>query len=172
MSSAQKRPRRRLVVHQAVKRSDDADAFIPDPDGGPAVIDDDLAQSLAEDFIENATTGQSIEEEVVDAEVSEEIGGPFVETSAAEELAHGADASNPAGTIPEPVPRAVAGIVALPAVEEPSDGHDGGGGDGDGEDRDAAAADGDPDIRAQAPQPERDLDALNAQTGRRPSSTR
>jgi len=38
-------------------RSDDADAFIPDPEDGPAIAGDDLAEALAEEFVEGATSG-------------------------------------------------------------------------------------------------------------------
>jgi hypothetical protein len=167
MSSAQKRSRRKPLDHQATQRSDDANAFIPDPEGGPAIIDDDLAQSMAEEFVENATTGQGIEKEALDADVSEEIGGPFVETSAAEELSFGADASNPPETIPEPVPRAVAGLVTAPAIEEPGDGNQGADAEGADQDPDADIEANDPDLRARAPEQERDLDALNTKDGAR-----
>src|SRR5262245_36048128 len=76
-------------------RTDDADAFIPDPDGGPAVIPDDLAESLAEEFLESATSGEDRAEELQDEVVPEELGGPFVESTAEQEFASGTDASNP-----------------------------------------------------------------------------
>ena len=71
-------------VHQ---RTDDANAFMPDPESGPARIRDDLAENLAEDYLQAATQGMEVEEDH-DQIVPEEIGGPFVETSAADEFAH------------------------------------------------------------------------------------
>ena len=52
---------------------------MPDPEGGPARIRDDLAENLAEDYLQAATQGMEVEE-VHDQMVPEEIGGPFVET--------------------------------------------------------------------------------------------
>jgi hypothetical protein len=121
MTRRRKSPPPRPFEPRAVARSDDADAFIPDPGGGPAVVDDDLAESLAEEFVEDATSGQDPDEQLLDGAVPEEIGGPFVETTAAEELAYDVDANNPPGTVREPLPRAVAGIVTTPEVDRPTD---------------------------------------------------
>ena len=35
-------------------RTDDANAFMPDPEGGPATIADDLAENLAEEYLQAA----------------------------------------------------------------------------------------------------------------------
>lgn len=96
----------------------DANAFMPDPDGGPARIRDDLAESLAEEFIQAATRG-SDDDEALDGVVPEELGGPFVETSAAEEFANDTDDMNPPDAEPEPLPRPVAGLIQNP--REPGD---------------------------------------------------
>jgi hypothetical protein len=98
-------------------RSDDGNAFMPDPEGGPARIKDDLAESLAEEFISSATEGNETADEVLDGIVPEEIGGPFVETSAAEEFADDTDETNPPDADREPLPRPVAGLVQLPSDE-------------------------------------------------------
>jgi hypothetical protein len=99
-------------------RSDEANAFLPDPNGGPARSPDDLSENLAEEFVEAATSGEDRDEEELDASVEEEVGGPFVETSASEELADSVDDANPADAEPEPLPRAVAGIVTEPDSDE------------------------------------------------------
>ena len=127
MSSKQKkgtrrdasRARPRAAPHgpYAHGRSDDANAFIPDPDGGRAHTDDDLAENLAEEFVEAATRGNEVAEETLDEVVPEEIGGPFVETSAAEEFATDIDESNPVDAEAEPLPRPVAGLIQNPAEE-------------------------------------------------------
>jgi hypothetical protein len=90
---------------------------MPDPEGGPARIQDDLAEGLAEEFIEGATRGSEPTDESLDGVVPEELGGPFVETSAAEEFANDVDDMNPPETEPEPLPRPVAGLVSLPRQE-------------------------------------------------------
>ena len=98
-------------------RADDANAFMPDPGSGPARIHDDLAESLAEEFIQSATRG-SDDDEALDGVVPEELGGPFVETSAAEEFANDTDDMNPPDAEPEPLPRPVAGLVQNPRETE------------------------------------------------------
>jgi hypothetical protein len=99
-------------------RSDDANAFLPDPDGGPAKSPEDLSESLAEEFVEAATSGEDLSDERLDATVPEEVGGPFVETSAAEELGGSVDDVNPPDAEPEPLPRAVAGVTTEPEADE------------------------------------------------------
>jgi hypothetical protein len=87
---------------------------MPDPEGGPALIQDDLAESLAEDFLEAATRGEEVAEDVREQVVPEELGGPFLETSALEEFANDVDAANPSDASPEPLPRPNAGLVQAP----------------------------------------------------------
>lgn len=77
-------------------RSDNGDAFIPDPGSGPARTSDDLAEQVAESFLQSATSGEEAGEEIANAEVPEEMGGPFVTTTGKQEFASGTDASNPA----------------------------------------------------------------------------
>ena len=83
------RPRRDVEIER-VMRADSADAFIRNPDDGEMNVDDDLAENLAEDYLQAATQGMEVEEDH-DQIVPEEIGGPFVETTAAEEFAQGID---------------------------------------------------------------------------------
>jgi hypothetical protein len=96
------------------QRTDDGNAFFADPADGPARVNDDLAEFLAEDFIKSATSGEDAEDETVDEVVDEEFGGPFVETSAREEFANDTDESNPEDAVPEPLPRAIHGIIDPP----------------------------------------------------------
>ena len=77
-------------------RSDDGNAFIPDPEGGPARTNDDLAENLAEGFLQRATQDEEGDEVTLEGLVPEEIGWPFVETSGSAEFAEGTDGSNPA----------------------------------------------------------------------------
>jgi hypothetical protein len=99
-------------------RSDDGNAFIPDPEGGPARTTDDLAENLAEEFLQSATRGNDAYEDALDEVVPEEIGGPFVETSAADEFAHDIDEANPEDAVREPLPRPVAGLIDTAEDEE------------------------------------------------------
>jgi hypothetical protein len=100
------------------RRSDDADAFIRDPGEGPARTSDALAEVLAEDFLESATSGNDVLEDDLDRTLPEEVGGPFVITRANEELADGVDASNPADAKREPIPTAVSGLFQRPLDDE------------------------------------------------------
>jgi hypothetical protein len=103
-----------------LRREDRADAFIKDPGDGPALTDDDLAQTLAQEYLRSATSGEDTTEDAFDEVVPEEIGGPFVETSASEEFAGGTDASNPADAEREPLPQAVGGLMLSPDEDEES----------------------------------------------------
>jgi hypothetical protein len=99
------------------QRSDDGNAFMPDTEDGPARIRDDLAENLAEDYLQAATQGMEVEEDH-DQVVPEELGGPFVETTAAEEFAHDTDEANPLDASREPLPRPVAGLVLASSEDE------------------------------------------------------
>jgi hypothetical protein len=95
--------------HRPRGRSDDGNAFLPDPDGGPVYARDDLAELLAEDFVMSATSNADADGEEHEGVVDEELGGPFVETTGQEEFAEGTDDSNPEDATAEPLPRAMAG---------------------------------------------------------------
>ena len=66
---------------------------------------DPLAEELAEEAVEAMTSGEDRLTEDRAADVAEERGGPFVVTSAGEEMAEGTDASNPRGATREPFPK-------------------------------------------------------------------
>lgn len=66
---------------------------------------DDLVEELGEEFVNEATSAEHEGEDVLNQEVPEERGGPFVETSGDQEFGHGTDASNPKGASREPFPR-------------------------------------------------------------------
>jgi hypothetical protein len=100
------------------QRPDDGDAFMPDPGEGPARSTDDLAEVLAEDFLESATRGNEVFEDEIERPLSDEVGGPFVVTDEGEELVDDVDESNPVDAEPAPRPTAVAGLVQRPRAEE------------------------------------------------------
>ncbi|MEY4547952.1 MAG: hypothetical protein RL685_4147 [Pseudomonadota bacterium] len=66
---------------------------------------DTLARELGEQFVQSATSGEESEEQRRDELTTEELGGPFVVTSAEEEFAAGTDESNIAEASREPLPR-------------------------------------------------------------------
>ncbi|MEY2934427.1 MAG: hypothetical protein RL033_5176 [Pseudomonadota bacterium] len=66
---------------------------------------DTLARELGETFVQSATSGEESEEERRDELTTEELGGPFVVTSAEEEFAAGTDESNITEALREPLPR-------------------------------------------------------------------
>jgi hypothetical protein len=95
--------------HVPVRRSDEGTAFLPDPyDGGraPARAGDPLAETLAEEFVTSATSAEEMREDERNELHPEEFGGPFTETTAQEEFANEADASNPDDATREPFPTA------------------------------------------------------------------
>jgi hypothetical protein len=77
----------------------------PEPFISTLKTSEPLAEHLGESFIEAATMGEAVEEDVVNEEVPEELGGPFVVSPAREEFAPGTDASNPKGAEREPFPK-------------------------------------------------------------------
>ncbi len=90
-------------------RPDSGDAFLPDPGEGPAHTKDDLAEGLAEGFLTSATSAEESLPDVLEGEVPEELGGPFVPSTGKQEFAKGVDGSNPRGAKKEafPTPNAV-----------------------------------------------------------------
>src|SRR4051812_50107707 len=102
--------RRPAVDLEHLRRADTADAFMPDPEDGPARIDDDLAENLAEDFLQAATSGE--DQDGTHGMVPEEIGGPFIETTGEDEFAAGGGGTQPDGRTPEPRTRRGGGAGA------------------------------------------------------------
>ena len=64
---------------KAMHRSDDAEAFLPDPStrGAHATATD--AESFGEEFVASATLGEPVHGDAADEVVEEEEGGPFLE---------------------------------------------------------------------------------------------
>jgi len=81
----------------------------PEEDGtgflSEARSSDSLAEELGESFVRAATSGEDDETDVRDRVVAEELGGPFVPTTGADEYAQGTDASNPDGADREAFPK-------------------------------------------------------------------
>ena len=68
---------------------------------------DSIAEELGEDFVRTATSGEDDASYMLDGVTAEELGGPFVESTARDEVAHDADADEePEARITRPVPRA------------------------------------------------------------------
>jgi hypothetical protein len=110
-SSGSNHPKKKnhLVAPASVGRSDEGTAFLPDPydgTGAPAFTGQNLAETLAEEFVASATTAEESTEGHRDEMQTEELGGPFTETSAQEEFATEPDASNPLDAEREPFPTA------------------------------------------------------------------
>jgi hypothetical protein len=66
---------------------------------------DELAEERGENFLETVTSGEGQEAERHDQITPDEVGGPFVVTSAGEEFAAGTDESNIPEAEREPLPR-------------------------------------------------------------------
>jgi hypothetical protein len=93
------------------ERPDGGDAFIPDPStAGRARANDPLAEQLAEEYLQSATTGEEAAPDAFDQTVDEEEGGPFVVSPASNEFADGEDLSNPRDAEAEPLPSPMRGV--------------------------------------------------------------
>jgi hypothetical protein len=104
----------RSVVYRG--RSDDANAFLPDPFAttDPQLeLDDDaagaFAEELGEEFVVGVTGNIDISEQEQDRLSEDETGGPFVNVSASREMADDIDDSNPVDATREPFPTAMRG---------------------------------------------------------------
>jgi hypothetical protein len=82
---------------------DDGHAFLPDPrDSGQARTRDEIAETLAEEFVTSATSAEETAPDLRDEFTVEEVGGPFVEATGAEEFADTEDEGES-----EPFPTAI-----------------------------------------------------------------
>ena len=90
---------RRLLELGGRERADGADRAFAE------ATDDDLAEELGEAAVHNMTSGEDALRTDLEAEVVEELGGPFVETSGGTEFAGGTDESNIETATREPFPK-------------------------------------------------------------------
>lgn len=73
------RSRPPAALRDHVRKQDGGAAFLPDSRDRGAHVNDDLAENLAEAYLESATSGEEQGEERMNALVPEELGGPFIE---------------------------------------------------------------------------------------------
>lgn len=88
-----------LELAREGKDSDDDAAFVTVPR-----TKDDLAEELGEAAVASMNSGEEQVTSDLEAEVTEERGGPFVQTSGGTEFAEGTDESNIPGATREPFP--------------------------------------------------------------------
>ena len=93
------------AARRSASRGDDRDAFIPDPGDGPTQVVDEFAEQIAEQYLASATSGKGDTTEDYDDMVDpEEIGGPFIITTAEQEMGYSRDSMNPDDAEVEPFP--------------------------------------------------------------------
>lgn len=92
---------RLLELARSQRNEEDTNAFVAKPES-----EDDFVEELGETAVATMTSGEDALAPDLDAEVEEEHGGPFVETSAQVEFAGGTDESNIEGATREPLPLA------------------------------------------------------------------
>ncbi|HEY5240264.1 MAG TPA: hypothetical protein VIJ22_02315 [Polyangiaceae bacterium] len=88
------------LLGKGTPQDDATDSFVNRPRSS-----DDLVEELGEEYVEGATSAEHPAEEALNQDVSEDVGGPFVESGGGTEFAPGTDASNPASATREPFPR-------------------------------------------------------------------
>lgn len=84
MNSNPKQADRIREARAAAHRSDDGEAFLPDPTGKHNPLTDTDGESFAEEFIASALAGEPVDADAADEVVDEEWGGPFLEVEAVE----------------------------------------------------------------------------------------
>ena len=84
-------------AHDSTKPSADL-AFLTGTSSEP------LSEQLGSNYIRSALAGEETSEDARDVTTTEELGGPFIETSAATEIAFDVDTSNPIDATREPFP--------------------------------------------------------------------
>jgi hypothetical protein len=82
----------------------EGDTYVPEPAEQLLSPDDDLGEELAEEYLISATSGEQAAEDIRNEETPEERGGPFVETTAAQEIDYEDD--EPEDSEAEPFPTA------------------------------------------------------------------
>lgn len=82
---------------------DNPELALPEPLLAP---DDDLGEELAEEYLISATSGEQAAEDIRNQETPEENGGPFIETTSAQEIDYEDD--EPEDSEAEPFPTATA----------------------------------------------------------------
>ncbi|WP_438023052.1 hypothetical protein [Sorangium sp. So ce233] len=93
------------AARKSAARADDRDAFIPDPADGPTEVVDEFAEQIAEQYLASATSGKGdTTEDYEDMVDPEEIGGPFIITTAEQEMGYSRDSMNPDDAEVEPFP--------------------------------------------------------------------
>ncbi len=92
-----------LVRHE---RTDSGEAFFPDPSDmrHRSNLKDPLGEMLGEEFVQSATSGEASRADDLDEVTTEELGGPFVLSTAAEEV--GSDEPETPEATREPFPTA------------------------------------------------------------------
>jgi hypothetical protein len=92
---------RLLELSRADRDQDDDEAFVR-----AKTSKDDFAEELGETAVASMTSGEDALTDELEAQVEEETGGPFIETSGNVEFAGGTDESNIAEATREPLPLA------------------------------------------------------------------
>ena len=97
-----------LLVRSAGVRPDDGTAFLPDPfargRSGHVQSKDSLADELGQQYVSSVTSGEDVATEQSAARTSEELGGPFLVTSAQSEYGATVNEAHPPGGEREAVP--------------------------------------------------------------------
>ncbi len=108
MNTTSPKPISPRIPHPKLELDDDelaalgADGGEPEVKGftGAQIRGDSLAEGLGEDFVRVATSGEDDAEDMLDEVYVEELGGPFVESTGAEEFSYEMDPGDPEESTP------------------------------------------------------------------------
>ena len=87
--------REQRALERDVDNEPEGTSMSDSPEYIPEAMEDSLAEELGEASVGSAVSGDQEAENIRDEDLDEERGGPFVTTSAEQELARGTDESNP-----------------------------------------------------------------------------
>jgi hypothetical protein len=96
--------REESALERDVENEEQRSTMSESPEYIAEAMEDSLGEELGEASVASATSGDQADENIRDEDVSEEVGGPFVPTTAREEFARGTDASNPEDAEPAVFP--------------------------------------------------------------------
>ena len=106
LAERQRLVREQRALERDVENEPERSTMSESPEYIADAMNDSLGEELGEAAVASAVSGDQEDENIRDEDLPEESGGPFVTTSARQELARGTDGSNPEDAEPADFPTA------------------------------------------------------------------